>query len=61
MTELAPEEARLIKRFLQAQAAEKAAATNTLLAYERDYALNFLAIAICLLAIKGLAIEVPSK
>lgn len=36
MTELAPEEARLIKRFLQAQAAEKAAATNTLLAYERD-------------------------
>ena len=36
MTELAPKEARLIKRFLQAQAAEKAAADNTLLAYERD-------------------------
>ena len=36
MTELAPKEARLIERFLQAQAAEKAAADNTLLAYERD-------------------------
>ncbi len=36
MTALPESQARLINRFLQAQAAEKAAAANSLLAYETD-------------------------